>query len=172
MIVIVAALVLVGVLGMLNLVLTVGVIRRLRESQGHHPGGADPVLPVGTAVGEFTATTIDGDPVDAFPALVGFFSPGCAPCTELLPEFADYARRMPGGRQRVLAVVAGTPETAADYVSVLSEVARVVVASADAPLPRAFRATAFPAVYLLDAERRVLVSGGRMDSFPAPVAAR
>lgn len=69
----------------LNLVLTVGVIRRLREHTEQLSRVAlsspDPILHVGDRVGDFAVTTTDGEQLsdDRFTGrtLVGFFSPGC-----------------------------------------------------------------------------------------------
>ncbi|SDS30049.1 hypothetical protein [Actinoplanes derwentensis] len=174
MIFIVAALVLVGLLGVLNLALSIGIIRRLREQQDQEPrqtGRPDPVLPPGAIAGPFTATTVDGEPAGTSPALVGFFSPGCGSCAELLPAFTSYAARTPGGRERVLAVISGPEEMATEYLDALAPVAQVVLASPGAPVLAAFQTKAYPAVYLLGDDRRVLFSGGRIDDFPAQVPA-
>lgn len=162
-----AAVVIVGVLCVLNLLLTYGVVRRLREHGDllvRGPATArDLMAGAGSVVGEFTATTVDGDEVVADDlaagTLVGFFSLGCSGCLRELPRFVDAAAAHPGGRDRVLAVVIAADEDAAEQVGVLSPRARVVVARPDAEIEKAFGVKGYPAFALLDAGRVVKASG-------------
>jgi thiol-disulfide isomerase/thioredoxin len=171
-----AAVVIVGVLCALDLVLTLGVIRRLRDhtdrlstmasdtGEHHDP---DMMLPKGATVGGFSALTTDSEAVALElidgPTLVGFFSPSCEPCKEHAPQFASFAAAMPGGRSRVLAVVVGEREDAEEFVGTLGGVARVVVEPSRGPLSKAFRVDGFPAVGLVDEHGTVLDSGHRVD---------
>lgn len=171
----------VGVVAVLNLLLTVGVIRRLREhterlsSLGGPPGAA--MLAAGQRVGEFATTTIDGEPVArdllSGRTLVGAFTPGCGACTERLPDFLARAKDFPGGPARVLAIVAGDSAGAASYRDQLAEVARVVVEPPGGPLLTALKVSRFPAFGLLDAEGVVVASGWTLDHLPleSPAAA-
>lgn len=60
----VAAVIIVAALCLLNLLLTFGVIRRLRREEGCTPALEETlILPVGAKVPEFTAVTTAGDPV-------------------------------------------------------------------------------------------------------------
>lgn len=153
----IAAVVLVGLLCTLDLILTLGVIRRLREHTellSQRPeGGLRPALPVGGEVGEFTTSTVDGETLtrDALreETVVAFFSPGCQPCEEKLPRFVEYARAVPGGRLRVLAAVVGDAGEAGALVAELSPVARVVVEEHDGALSAAFQAKMYPTVLLV-----------------------
>jgi thiol-disulfide isomerase/thioredoxin len=176
----VAAMVMLGILGLLNLALTVGVIRRLKEQAAdpltHRKHALPPSLPpAGTVVADFTVTTMDGTSLSreelAGETLVGFFSPGCEACEELLPEFAAYAASFPGGVDRVVAVVESMAEDATRYVDALSPVARVV---ADPPgrgiLVPAFSVKAFPGVAVIDADGRIVASGGDIAALPVAVS--
>ncbi|TDD25286.1 TlpA family protein disulfide reductase [Nonomuraea diastatica] len=167
----VAAVGLVGLLCMVNLLLTVGVIRRLRG-----PGTSTPPptmaegLSPGTTVPRFAAMTTSGEPISdellGAPALVGFFSQGCQPCKELLPLFVERAR---GTSDAVLAVVAADPgEDSVADIGPLAEVARVVTEAHQGPLQAAFRANAYPTVITIDAGGTVAFSGHTM---PAEVKA-
>ncbi|MEU4807209.1 TlpA disulfide reductase family protein [Actinosynnema sp. NPDC023587] len=151
----IAAVVVVGVVALLDLVLTVGVVKRLREhtellSAGENPA---PALRAGEEVGAFETFAMDGSPVSrdlvTGETVVAFFSPGCQPCKDKMPEFVRYANTMPGGRDRVLAVVVGDADAAAEFVSELSPVARVVVESREGALSSAFKARAFPTVLMI-----------------------
>ncbi|WP_143590742.1 TlpA family protein disulfide reductase [Thermoactinospora rubra] len=167
----VAAVALIGLLAALNLLFTVGVIRRLREhtaelaalrGRGAAQGGPAPLpeevaLPAGSPIGGFTAVTVDGAPValEVFGErpLVAFLSPHCLPCKEQLPAFIEYAAARPGGPDAVLAVVVGTQEEAAQTVARLRPVAAVVVEPDGGPLQQAFAVTGFPAFVLVQQGR-------------------
>lgn len=181
--VLIAAVVLVGTLCTLDLLLTLGVVKRLREHTellskvSDNMPGRPPVIGVGEEVGEFTAVAVDGEVLTRESlrgdTLVAFFSPNCAPCHEMLPRFVAYARAGGGGRERVLAVVVGAPELATEQVEGLRPVARVVVEGSDTALTTAFRIKGFPTVLKLtqDGHGHVVVAGNRVDLDLPTVAA-
>jgi thiol-disulfide isomerase/thioredoxin len=156
----VAAVVLVGLLCMVNLLLTVGVIRRLRQ-QAARQGSPEPMAGGGLAPGdripEFAATTTNGEPISGEllggPAMVGFFSAGCKPCKDLLPRFVERARQTP---EAVLAVVTGgSDEDPGPYVERLAQVASVVSEEPQGPVQSAFKVAGYPTVFLIDADGTV-----------------
>ncbi|GAA4624119.1 TlpA family protein [Actinoallomurus vinaceus] len=161
-----AAVVLLGILCLLNLLLTIGILRRLRADAagtGHHPGPLFELGP-GSAPGEFDAVTTAGEPVshDTLTGVVGFFSAGCEACHTLLPRFVEQAREL--GRDNVLAVVGGDDQ---ETVDALTPVARVVTAELDGgPVARAFQNTWTPALYLIGDDHRVVAAGSRMEELP------
>ncbi|WP_245642122.1 TlpA disulfide reductase family protein [Nonomuraea candida] len=164
--------ILVGALCLLDLLLTLGVIRRLREHDAHLrsllPRGdrppAGPPVPVarGERVGDFLATTVDGEPVSrdllTGETLVAFFSPGCTTCKGKLPEFAAYVRDLPGGRDQVIAVVADERAEIGEMSRTLAPLARVVVEEFDGELSRAFGVDAFPAHFVVDGSGTLLAT--------------
>jgi hypothetical protein len=176
----VAAVTLVGAICLVDLLLTVGVIRRLR----HHadllsrlpglgfglPDGSP--LAIGTRPTDFTATTTAGEPVT--PASLGdrtvlaFFMSQCQPCSELLPEFIRFAAELPAGYPRPLAVVVGDDAQAAEYAGRLSEVARVVTEPVSGPVSTAFSVQGFPALAILDGQGVVTAAASRLLDLPAP----
>jgi len=160
---------------LLDLVLTLGVIRRLRQHtdlisqlSGQLPdaSGRRPysILGEGTTAGPFEAVATTGEPLssDALSGetLVGAFTPHCSACEERLPGFIDSATTFPGGRGQVIAVVLGSPEEAQPYRERLEPVARVVV---EPPLGGAIGAAleleSFPAFAVLDESGAVVVTG-------------
>ncbi|MYS85577.1 TlpA family protein disulfide reductase [Embleya scabrispora] len=173
----IAAVVLVTVLCLLNLVLTFGVIRKLR-AQGEHGHGAqndvdisDLVLPVGSTAPAFTAVTTAGETVSRDglgAALFGFFSPNCRACRERLPQFVEAARKA-GGSRRVLAVVHGDEAETREQVAALAAVAQVVVEPTDGPLGRGFAVTGYPVFGLLAADGTITASGFDPKALSAPV---
>lgn len=176
---------LVGALGLVNLVLTVGVVRRQREVirrlREHHEllvgrsagPGTPPslMLAPGRSVDDFEATTVDGAPLSrdrlAGRTLVGFFSAHCSSCREQLPSFLARAGRIPGGRAQALAVVVGPAEKTADMAARLATVARVVSEVEHGPVGAAFEVEGFPAFALLDGDL-VTASAVSVDQLPDP----
>ncbi|GIG70141.1 TlpA family protein disulfide reductase [Phytomonospora endophytica] len=130
----IAAVVLVGAIATLNLLLTVGVIRRLREHTaqladvGGQGGPSGPV--VGDPIEDFTTTAVDETPVaradlDSY-ALVSVMSPGCGPCEEKLPKLVSMLEDGTLPKKSVLAVIAGDEEEAVPMVTALKDLAVVV----------------------------------------------
>lgn len=168
-----AAVLAVGALAMVNLVLTVGVVRRLREHSDllpgtpgpavGMPGGMSGIAPVGTPVPSFTAGPSDSPVTDrdlTDGTLVAFFSPTCEPCRDKLPGFvARYADRPEEVRQ-VLAVVVNdssssheahdshgsgvSGEDAGSMAAALAAVVPTVQEPYDGPVTTAFAVKAFP----------------------------
>nr|WP_055504233.1 TlpA disulfide reductase family protein [Nonomuraea pusilla] len=157
----VAAVALVGVLCLLNLLLLFGVIRRLRE-QSSMLKSPSLTLPVGEAVGDFSAITTTRETVSTDSlgdgTLIGFFSSTCQPCHEKLPDFVAFAENT---TVRSLAVVATTPDEGADMISALEPVADVVVVeSLGGPVAKAFGVRGTPAF--------LTVEGGRVSATGLP----
>jgi AhpC/TSA family protein len=176
-----AAIVLVGLLGLVNLVFSFGVIRRLREhteildklSQRRSGERIDAIIEVGRTVADFDTHTVDGERVSrddlAGTTLVGVFSPGCPACEEQMGDFIAYARAHPGGRSQVLAVVVGAETESASYVERLEGAARVVREPVGGPVSTALAVRGFPAFALVDGDL-VSVSGFAVGELPAAVA--
>ena len=180
--VLISAVVLVGAVCALDLLLSIGVIRRLRvhttllDQLRDASATPDVMLPAGAPPGDFAATTVDGERLSAEslgPTLVGFFMPHCGGCAEELPNFVRYARAAVDGPHRPLAVVVAEDdgdEEVAGYIAKLGAVARVVRETPAGPLASAFSVTGFPAFCLVGADRAVVASGHRVDALPAPAA--
>lgn len=176
-----AAVAVVGMLCILDLLLTYGVIRRLRIhteqlTAGYGGSGNPRSLPGrGSRIGDFAANTVDGRPVEpgmfARETVVGFFSPTCGPCKDMLPLFVEHAAEVLDGRSRVLAVVVSDPQEAASLVSVLEPVAQVVVEQRDGAMSGAFSVTGFPSLFVVNEDRTIVASGHTMAAVREPAAA-
>lgn len=175
-----AAVVLVGVLVLFDLLLTLGLVKRVRahaellDKLVNARPGVQPEpgqLPPGTVVGDFTATTSDGLEIGRASltdgAVLGFFSTWCDTCAEQLPGFLAYAE--PYGRERVLAVVHGGEAELPGLIAKLSKVAQVVVEPDNGPIAKAVGVEATPTMAVIDKEWRVTSSGYKADSL-APAA--
>ena len=139
-----------GLVASLNLLLTFGVIRRLREhtkllaTRSEHAPAPQP----GHAIGEFNTTSVDGVAVTREwverQGVVAFLSPGCEACEEALAPLTDYVR----GVGRALVVVEGEDTETRRIADAFDGLATVVTqrpAVAD-PVREAFGVKAFPIV--------------------------
>jgi thiol-disulfide isomerase/thioredoxin len=157
----VVATILVGSLAALNLVLTLAVLRRLRQHtallSGPPPGGEELV---GQAVPEFVVTTRDGGTIGRADLagreyLIGFFSTTCAPCQEQAPAFARLAEAHRGA---ALSVVVGDGPGADALTSALSGVPTAMV-KPDDPIADDFGVRGFPTMMIVDAGGVVTAAG-------------
>ncbi|HEY1177205.1 MAG TPA: hypothetical protein VGF17_13700 [Phytomonospora sp.] len=130
----IAAVVLVGAIATLNLLLTVGVIRRLREHTAQLAEFSGSGVPSGPVVGDpiedFTTAAVDDTAIaradlDSY-ALVSVMSPGCGPCEEKLPKLVAMLEDGSLPKRSVLAVIAGGEEEAVPMVTALQDLAVVV----------------------------------------------
>ncbi|MEU8423887.1 hypothetical protein AB0C15_23755 [Micromonospora sp. NPDC048835] len=152
------AVVLVAALGLLNLILMLGVIRRLREHTellSDQQSAPPPVmLEVGSIPGEFLSTTVDGrvfERSDIPPmTMIAFLSPSCEHCEEQVPVLIDRARSMPGGADHVWIVVVGKGPDTQPYADRFAGLATVFVEPGNGGLPIAFGVKGYPAFGLLD----------------------
>ncbi|MER7207866.1 redoxin domain-containing protein [Streptosporangium sp. NPDC000239] len=166
---------------LLNLVLMAGVIKRLREhteliSTMRQGENVRPSIGVGEEVGDFAAMTLEGREISRGSidgeTLVGFFSPGCAPCEEKLPRFVQYCRSLPeGSRGAVAVVVSSDMATAEKFVTELSGAATVVLEPTNGPLSKAFRVLAYPTLVKVGPEAgRLIVTEEDVDLSVVSVA--
>lgn len=164
---------LLGLLCVLNLVLTFGVVRRLRREGGPGAGAGarsgpgsrkytgESHIVDGATVAPFTATDVRDARVtlrDLRPGhLVAFVSPSCPTCADSLPSLVNVARERGAGQVLAVVVADGRDADAdpAPYVAALTGAARVVVARPDDALPRAFEVTGFPAYVVMGEGGRV-----------------
>ncbi|WP_229402977.1 TlpA family protein disulfide reductase [Micromonospora okii] len=177
----VAAVIVLAVFSVFQLVLVTGLMRRVAELSARvadlavaAPVQLDRMVAVGTPPGEFhTVTEADG-PISnrtlPEPTLVGFFTPGCKPCRSELPHFVARAAVTPGGRDHVLAVIGDLPG-ADEYRDQLVAVARVVVEEPRGPVTTAFEVKGTPAFAYLGPGGAVAASAITVDGLPAPVPA-
>lgn len=180
MIVLAAAVALVGVLCLLDLLLTFGVIRRLREHAELISPGTVPDVPVlGVAAGEqpapFSATTTEGDAVTGPGglAMVAFFSTTCSACPERVPPFVSYLTDHGIARNSALAVVLGPQDEPPAFAAALAGATRVTTAPelGGDPLTRAFKVVGYPAFCLLDEDGTVIASSHDPAALPEPAPA-
>jgi peroxiredoxin len=155
-----AAVVIFGVLSLVNLGLTFALIRRAARQPAQGAGMTrqrpSPRLAAGVKAPEFSAATIRGETkalgdLTGARSLLGFFSAGCPPCMAAVPDFIQYADSIPGGASQVIAVVSGdVGKRTASFVHDLADSAAVIVEPVQGPVASAFSVLGYPTFYLLD----------------------
>ncbi|MEV4159965.1 TlpA family protein disulfide reductase [Nonomuraea dietziae] len=161
----VAAVVFVGLLCLFNLVLGLGVLRRLREHTAELARlnersmfmPYDPAVLVGRALPEAAAGA----------RLVGFFDVGCSTCHERAPQFAEAA-----GKQPALAVVTGDGAKVDDLVAMVGGVSRVITGEEAARLTHDLGVEAFPTFLWADQEGTVADAHTELSELPVVATAR
>jgi hypothetical protein len=182
MAVLTAAVILVGLICLADLLLTFGVVRRLREHaeqiSSFGQAGRAPVPVVGLAQGEsptaFASATMEGLPITG-PAqmrLAAFFSTSCSACPGQVAPFLEYVATHQLARDSVLAVVLGSPDALPAYLDDLASAGQIVFEEMNGPISEAFKVSGFPAFCLLDADGALLASGFDPAVLPEPSAAR
>ncbi|WP_235921644.1 TlpA family protein disulfide reductase [Lentzea tibetensis] len=152
----VAGVVLAVVLSLVNILLLFAVLRRLREygaKLAAVPSAAQSMFERdnelnGQQIPEFTASTVDGrtitrDDLAGRRVLVGFFAPGCKPCHEHAPEFANMD--VPA-----YAFVSGDGPQADELTRLLSGSTAVVVGEAMSGLENLLGVKSFPTFLAID----------------------
>jgi hypothetical protein len=161
----VGAVVFVGALCLLDLVLTLGVIRRLRamsasQADDHGLDVSVSTLEPGRPAGPFTAETTTPGITVSGPAglrLVAFFSTHCSLCPKRAPSFVSYVRANGLRAEDVLAIVTCVDGdmSGATYLDDVAAVTRVCTEEPDGPVATAFQVTGFPAFCLLEPDGTV-----------------
>ncbi len=131
------------------------------------PPAAMGMHPVGLPVGEFDATTLDGETLTRDDlsgwTLVAAVSPDCPPCQERLPELLSAAAVVPGGRDQVLVVVVDDGTVPPALAAQLQEVARVVPARAESSVFGALGLQYVPTFQWVSPDRVVEFAGPSVD---------
>jgi hypothetical protein len=172
MVALTAAVVLVGTLCILDMLMTFGVVRRLREYGARLDELAPPrdaaagraiageLPPPDHTVGDFVATTTDGRSISpgVLPAgyVAVFLAADCVSCRQRVPRIRKWAATQ--DRDRVLVLIDGQASDPADLVSVLEPVANVVVEAIGTPTTEAFAVTTFPSFCVVGDGKVVLAS--------------
>ncbi len=176
---VIAAIAIVGALCLLDLLLTFGMIRRLREqtdminvlTAGRVPGSALGIPP-GRTPAAFSAATTEGTAISGPAALrlVAFFS-RCSICPERVAPFADYLTAQRIDRDSVLVVSVGPGDEPQPYLSALVPAAQICVEPEGGQIVRAFELSGFPAFFLLDADGAVAATEYDPAELPVPAQA-
>ncbi|MFF5335749.1 TlpA family protein disulfide reductase [Streptomyces sp. NPDC013181] len=163
MIYLTAGLVLVGAVTVLNLLLTLAVIRRLRKHEEERRQNFVPLdsgPETGAPLPAFTAVTVGGEPVSA-EALTGrqaaltFLSTDCSACVTAVKDLPEFARRTGMDAAQMLVVIAGDTADARRMAEPLAGIATVVVEETGGPLSALYSIRATPTTVMTDPDGTV-----------------
>jgi hypothetical protein len=177
-----AAVILVGLICLADLLLTFGVVRRLRQHAeqlaGLRQSESFDAPVAGLAAGElpaaFASVTLDGQPMTG-PSdmrMAAFFSTSCPACPGQVAPFISYVTSHQLARDSVLVVVLGTPDHPPAYLDDLAGIGQIVFEEFGGAVSEAFQVTGFPAFCLLDSDGALVASGFDPASLPEPLAVR
>jgi hypothetical protein len=174
-----AVVVVVGIISALNLLLTFGVIRRLREhsqliDRAMMTGISLTGLVPGDQVTSFSAADRDGNVLDGPSGLrvVGFFSSSCSACPERVGPFLDYLSNHKVEPDETLSIMVGPKDDHPPYAERLAKVGRVCTEQDDGLASQAFKVRGFPMFFLLDSGQAVVGSSYDPAALPAPSVVR
>lgn len=144
----------------LNLVLTVGLVRRMRQDHAHGDHAAGPAQS-GLQPGAPAPLLSTADAGEDRRVLLAFFSTDCSACPEHLPGFRDAATAFGGA---VLAVLSGRAQKYGFYESELDGAAELRYERGETPMGSgptisAFGVRTWPSYFLLDADGTVTAVG-------------
>jgi hypothetical protein len=170
-----AAVIFVGCLCLLDLLLTFGVLRRLREHAAllaGPPTDQTPGLAPGGRPAAFTAVSTSGQTISgpSGPRVAAFFSTSCSICPGMVAPFLRYVQSAGLHPHSVLAVVA-TETDATHYEAELAGAASICFEPQGGSLGNAFQINGFPAFFLLDADGVIVGSAFDPAALPEPVSA-
>ncbi|MFE6765660.1 TlpA family protein disulfide reductase [Streptomyces sp. NPDC057689] len=163
MVFVVVGLVLVGALGLLNLALSIAIVRRLRRQEEQRRAIAPDASSgpeVGTAVPAFTAPTLGGK-VFASASLAGgtaalsFITTSCGACDEFVSEMPEFAAKTGLDDSRIVVVIAGEQGKARQMADHLDGLATVVYEAAPGDISSLYSITATPTTVITDAHQNV-----------------
>lgn len=159
----------------LNLLLSVGLIHRLREVHRAMMEWSERVsinslrsgLRQGEPLPEFSATTSSGSPLtreimmgDSW--LLGFFAGSCGSCRVELPRLTDIVREA-DSRFKSLVVIDGSAHQSADLLEMATPVGATVLEEDNGTLSNLFGVRFFPTFFLTDREGRIAFGSNSVD---------
>ncbi|MGI5237911.1 TlpA family protein disulfide reductase [Dactylosporangium sp. CA-139066] len=157
----VAAVVVLTVLVVLDLVLTTAVIRRLRTYEDSRSAAGAPPETIRIAVGAEVPEFADAD---GRRTLVGFFSTTCKPCVTEAAELVRREGRLTAAGIAVVPVLTQHGEEDPNGLrTVLAAVGTVVTEAPGGPVSTAFGTRATPSYVLVDPDGRVAAKGAFED---------
>lgn len=183
----------VGVLAvvvLVNLLLTFGVIRRLREhgstiadaghggnlrSSGPPPGSPLPAFEPATSV---TGELISPDWMRAKTTIVAFNSEGCVACEQELPALRAHLMDVQSDDVQAVVVLARLSSTGeedphvADLARSVGDLATIIHERLTGPIQSAFQITSYPSYFMVGPDGTIAAAERRVARLPSKVSAR
>lgn len=171
MMVLTSAVVVLGILCVLNLAVSAALIRRLRDLPGRDTPPAPGGLPAGSAVPEFALRSENGDPLDLASlrgrhTLIAFLSTTCPACAVQAPGFAAIGSELADAGTDVITVLLSNGPDTRGLRALLSS-ADTLLTDADAlALTQVFRIEATPTYCLIGPDATVTASFADLADLP------
>lgn len=165
---------LLAAVGLVNLLLIVVLIRRVRDQDEQIARRSRPrpvpALTVGGKAPDFTVTTVTGErrslsDMQADRGVVAFLTPDGEACRTRMPELIEYARAHPTSRTHVVTVICGTGKDAVRLAGELQDFMSVVIEPPGGPMQRAYSVTEHPLFYVIRADARIGALGAYIEAF-------
>ena len=163
------AVIVLAVLVLLDLLLSVAIVRRLRDHEAQLADAlpsTEPGLRTGTPMPDFTSAdgSLTRTDVLGTPVLLGFFSTGCRFCPAQAEQLAHRVAELTARSIRVVNVLTVTDETVADDLTpVLEKSGTVVTEHGPGGLMATFSISGTPSFLLFDGEGTLLGKGHSVD---------
>jgi len=164
-----AAVVVLTVLVLVDLLLSAAIIRRLRDTEAQLADALPstrPGLPTGTPLPDFSSAdgSFNRSDVAGTPVLLGFFSTGCRYCPAQAEQLAHRAAEVAGWGIRVVNVLTVIEEDAPDDLTpVLEKSGTVVTEHGPGGLMASFTVAGTPTFLLYDRHGTLLGNGHTVD---------
>ena len=159
----VAAVCVLGIVTLIDLFLSLAIIKRLRRPAPHRaPRYAVDALPAGTPMPALSFDTVDGAVVDfAAPGengrtLLAFLAAHCGPCHEQLPRLREIVDDMTARGDRAIVVVLTFTGRAPDFVTAFDGLAPVVLQGEEERVSRPFDISGYPTYVTFESGRRAI----------------
>lgn len=153
----VAAVCVLGVVTLLDLFLSLAIIKRLRRPAGHHgPQYVVETLPAGTPMPRLELDTVDGTTVDFAESgpnrrtLIAFLAAHCGPCHEQLPRLREIVADLNAHGDRAIVVVLTFSGRAPDFSTAFDGLAPVVLQGDEERVSRPFEVSGYPTYVMFE----------------------
>jgi peroxiredoxin len=176
---VVAGMVVLAGLILLDLALTMAIVRKLRQhtaklSTFSAMASMKPGLAPGQRVPPFEVVTTTGTSISATSlrgGAIAFMSTTCKACPEQLPALREYLTSARADGTPTLAVIEGEGDDAARMAASLQGLTSVVVEQEGGPAHKAFQVRGYPSFFVLDPDSVIHTATFNVRELPKPVPA-
>ncbi len=172
------AVALVGLVALLNLLLTLALIRRIRQ-MGASAGPSVPVdgdleeFTAGTPIPTFESTSLEGERVASDDhigqeTVYAFFDTACSVCKTRLTPLVEHAQARGMRPEQVVVVIGHSQGDSSEYTVPLEGHATVIVEEPLGEVAQAFSVEGFPTFVHADSRGRIVRSGVDVNILPLP----
>ena len=162
--VLVISVVVLWIVVLINLALTMAIIRRLNTMNAMTPQPID-MLDIGTQAPAFNIETMDGQTVSDQDyanreKIMVFVAPGCEPCSEQMPKLQEAYYDAQKSGIELMVISLDNAVATKQYAEQLLFTAPILAASAGAnPFVKEYKVSSTPSYYLIDSKNTIKEAG-------------